>query len=74
VSFSFLQAKLPLTITWGQCDPLPQTNTIIGSTRLELAPLQNLEECGWPQTHLFTSHTKTWGFWRVESTPTSASV
>jgi len=30
VSFSFLQAKRPLTKTWGQRDPSPHTNTIVG--------------------------------------------
>jgi len=39
VSFSFLQAKLPLTITSGKRDPSPHTNTIVGSARPELAPL-----------------------------------
>jgi len=39
VSFSFLQAKLALTITWGQHDPSPHTKTIVGSARPELAPL-----------------------------------
>jgi len=39
VSFSFLQEKLPLTIMWGQRDPSPHTNTILGSGRPELTPL-----------------------------------
>jgi len=39
VSFSFLQAKLPLTTTWGLRDPSPHTNTIVGSGRPEVAPL-----------------------------------
>jgi len=39
VRFSFLQAKLPLTITWGQRDPSPHTNTIVGSARHELDAL-----------------------------------
>jgi len=38
-SFSLTQAKLPLTITWGQRDPSPHTNTIVGSARPKLAPL-----------------------------------
>jgi len=40
VTFSFLQAKLPLTITSGQRDPSPHTNTIVGSARHEFAPLR----------------------------------
>jgi len=43
-------------------------------TRDELAPLQNLEERGWPQAHLFTSHTKKWSYWRAESAPTPACI
>jgi len=43
-------------------------------TRDELAPLQNLEERRWQQVHLFTSHTKTWSYWRFESAPTCSYV
>ena len=39
MSFSFLQAKLPLTITSGQRDRSSHTNTIVGSARPKLAPL-----------------------------------
>jgi len=42
VNFSFLQAKLPLTITWGQRGPSPHINTIVGSARPELAPLYKI--------------------------------
>ena len=37
-------------------------------------PVQNRKERGSPQAHLFTSHTKTWSCWRVESAPTRAYV
>jgi len=54
------------------CISPPHTNHNVGSAWPALAPLQNLEERRWQQAHLFTSHTKTWSYWR--SAPTSAYI
>ena len=74
VSFSFLQAKRPLTITWGQREPSPHSNTIVGSAKPELAPCANSRRSWMTAIAPITSHTKSWKYWRVQSAPTSATV
>jgi len=47
---------------------------LVGSAWPEITTftLQNRKERGRPHAHLFTSHTKKWSYWRVESAPTRA--
>jgi len=56
----------------------PHINHNVGSAWLELVANSLLckidKNRGWPQAYLFTSHTKKWSYWRVESTPTRAYV